>query len=146
MKSDGTVYLIHFDTAYKHAKHYLGWAKNLQARLDHHTAGTGANLMRVIKEAGITWRLARTWEGDKNRERQLKNNGGKSKMCPICKEERAVQQKTTTLGQLVADYKAGNISRDDLKAAVEGLEVIHAGAIVRQPEKHIEADRELEAG
>ena len=82
----GTIYLIHFDSPFKHAKHYLGWAKDLDARLEHHRNGTGANLMRVLKEHGIGWVVARLWhDADRNYERSLKNRGGASRLCPICK-------------------------------------------------------------
>lgn len=85
----GTVYLIHFDRPYKHAKHYTGWTDNLERRLAEHRAGTGARLMAVIKEAGIGWQLARTWEGTRARERQLKQRGA-SRHCPVCKEINAL--------------------------------------------------------
>jgi predicted GIY-YIG superfamily endonuclease len=88
-----TVYLLHFDRRYKHAGHYLGSAKDLQARLDHHANGTGANLLRVIKEAGIGWQLARTWEGGRDKERQLKKQIGASRFCPICKAEKRAREK-----------------------------------------------------
>ncbi|MBB5085041.1 putative GIY-YIG superfamily endonuclease [Nonomuraea endophytica] len=29
----GTVYLLHFAQPYRHARHYLGWTTDLQARL-----------------------------------------------------------------------------------------------------------------
>ncbi len=81
----GTVYLLHFERPYKHARHYTGWAANLQARLDHHAAGTGARLLAVVAQAGIGWQLARTWDNaTKARERQLKRKGGASRMCPLC--------------------------------------------------------------
>jgi hypothetical protein len=82
----GTIYLIHFDRAYQHATHYLGWTGvgKLEDRLAAHRAGRGARLMEVVKNAGIDWKLARTWQGDRNRERQLKRQGGKSRLCPIC--------------------------------------------------------------
>lgn len=80
----GIVYLIHFDTPYKHAKHYLGWTMDLNSRLVAHANGQGANLMRVVFEAGISWQLARVWSGTRYRERQLKNQGGASRRCPLC--------------------------------------------------------------
>ena len=55
----GLVYLIHFHTAYKHARHYLGHTIDLPARLQAHRDGRGARLMEVITLAGITWQLAR---------------------------------------------------------------------------------------
>jgi hypothetical protein len=81
-----TVYLIHFDVPYAHARHYTGWtASDLQGRLAEHAAGRGARLMAVITQAGIGWTLARTWEGSRARERQLKRQGGASRRCPICR-------------------------------------------------------------
>jgi hypothetical protein len=66
------------------ARHYSGSARDLQARLAEHEKGQGARLLQVIKAAGITWRLARTWPGGRDRERQLKNQGGASRRCPEC--------------------------------------------------------------
>ncbi|GLH97372.1 hypothetical protein [Phytohabitans aurantiacus] len=80
----GTIYLLHFDRPYRHARHYLGWARDLDARLAHHAAGTGARLLAVVAAAGITWTLARTWTGTKTRERALKRQGGASRRCPLC--------------------------------------------------------------
>lgn len=81
----GTVYLLHFDQPYKHARHYLGWAADLQARLDCHRAGHGARLLAVLAAEGIGWQLARTWpDADRNRERRLKNMGGGARHCPLC--------------------------------------------------------------
>jgi predicted GIY-YIG superfamily endonuclease len=79
-----TVYLIHFDRPYKHSRHYLGYAEDLDARIERHHAGNGARLMEVVTNAGITWRLARTWEGDRKFERWLKRKKGASWFCPLC--------------------------------------------------------------
>lgn len=35
--------------------------------------------------AGIGWTLARTWDGDRNLERRLKNRHNGPKLCPICR-------------------------------------------------------------
>lgn len=80
----GTVYLLHFDAPYKHARHYLGWTDDLPARLAAHQAGQGARLLAVVKAAGIGWQLARIWPGTRARERQLKRQGGASRCCPMC--------------------------------------------------------------
>jgi predicted GIY-YIG superfamily endonuclease len=69
----GTVYLLHFERPYRHARHYCGWTTNLPDRLAEHGAGRGARLLAVISEAGIGWQLARTWtEATRARERQIK--------------------------------------------------------------------------
>ena len=80
-----TVYLIHFDEPYCHARHYLGSTYNLEARLAEHRAGQGARLTQVIRDAGIDFKLARTWEGGRDLERRLKRWHKSPDLCPICK-------------------------------------------------------------
>jgi predicted GIY-YIG superfamily endonuclease len=81
----GTVYLLHFDRPYQHARHYLGWTTDLNTRLAEHGSGRGARLLQVVTEAGIGWQLARTWTGvTRRRERQLKRQGGSARRCPAC--------------------------------------------------------------
>jgi predicted GIY-YIG superfamily endonuclease len=80
----GTIYLIHFDTPYKHARHYLGYASNLAARLALHRASNGARLIEVINAAGITWQVSRTWSGNRALERKLKNQKNGPRLCPLC--------------------------------------------------------------
>ena len=78
------VYLLHFQENYKHARHYLGYADNLSARLAQHKAGNGARLMEVIHDAGISWVVARIWPGGRDLERKLKGYHSGVKLCPIC--------------------------------------------------------------
>ena len=93
----GTVYLLHFDQRYEHAGHYTGFAESSGAegsgllhRLGEHQAGRGARLVEVITQAGISFRLARIWPGvTRARERQLKQQGGASRRCPICLDQHA---------------------------------------------------------
>jgi predicted GIY-YIG superfamily endonuclease len=84
----GTIYLLHFDRAYRHARHYTGWTTDLDARLADHICGQGARLIEVIEQAGIGWTLARTWIGPRARERALKRQGGASRHCPLCIADR----------------------------------------------------------
>ncbi|MCI0389870.1 MAG: relaxase domain-containing protein [Acidobacteria bacterium] len=83
------IYLVHFDEPYRHAKHYMGSTLDLRSRLTDHAIGQGARLMEVIKEAGITWQLARVWQGDRRLERLLKNRKEAPKLCPVCSGEEA---------------------------------------------------------
>lgn len=80
----GTVYLLHFDRPYRHARHYTGWTEDLPARSADHRAGRGARLLEVLRDNGIGFELARTWDGTRRRERQLKQEGGASRRCPMC--------------------------------------------------------------
>ncbi|HEX2174216.1 MAG TPA: endonuclease, partial [Dehalococcoidia bacterium] len=57
------VYLLHFDRPFGHARHYLGFARNIDARLAAHAAGHGARLTQVVRAAGIGWTLALSWDG-----------------------------------------------------------------------------------
>jgi predicted GIY-YIG superfamily endonuclease len=80
----GTVYLLHLDPPLKHARHYTGWTSNLDERLEAHRTGRGARLMEVVKEAGGTFRLARTWDGPRDLERAIKNHHNAPRLCPVC--------------------------------------------------------------
>ena len=82
------VYLLHFSERFKHAGHYLGFAEDLEARLERHRAGRGARLVEVITEAGLDFQLVRTWNGDRVLERQLKRQKNGPRLCPICKGEK----------------------------------------------------------
>jgi len=83
----GTIYLIHFDIPYRHARHYMGFTTNLQQRIKRHKAGHGSRLMSVITQAGIGWTVVQTWSGDRHLERRIKRGGGLSRSCPICSEK-----------------------------------------------------------
>lgn len=81
----GVVYLIHLDRRLGHAGHYIGWSQDPAWRLVYHARGQGANFMRCVGEAGISWRVAQVFTGvDRYFERWLKDHGGASKYCPIC--------------------------------------------------------------
>jgi predicted GIY-YIG superfamily endonuclease len=79
------VYLLHFDEPYEHARHYLGWAASIRARVAQHRRGNGARLMAVITAAGIGFEVARTWPGaDRTLEAALKRRHNTPRLCPLC--------------------------------------------------------------
>lgn len=80
------VYLIHFSRAYKHARHYLGSAEDVNERLETHRKGQGARLTQVAADAGITFEIVRTWQGSRKEERKLKNRHNAPKLCPVCSQ------------------------------------------------------------
>jgi len=45
--------------------------------------------MVVVKDAGITWRRVRTWQGDRKLERQLKRRKEAPALCPVCAGDKA---------------------------------------------------------
>jgi hypothetical protein len=88
----GTTYLAHLDPAYKHARHYLGFAeggeKELQHRLRQHEQGQGSRLLAVVKAAGGAWHITRTWPGTTRAfERRLKDGAQVPRYCPDCTPE-----------------------------------------------------------
>jgi hypothetical protein len=92
----GTIYLLHFEKPYHHARHYLGWteANSLDDRLHHHRNGNkeGSKLMAAVSKAGIGFTIARLWAGTRHDERKLKNQKNASKqLCPICIKERRMR-------------------------------------------------------
>lgn len=89
VREAGMIYLVHFQRPYKHAKHYLGFTElTLTERFARHCSNAkkrrGSALMNAIFMAGIKFKVVRTWEGDRTRERQLKNSGH-SIRCPVCR-------------------------------------------------------------
>lgn len=84
------VYILHFLTPYKHARHYCGSTpdKRLAKRLKEHRSGQGARLMQVIREAGIEWVIGRTIPGGRERERQIKRTHRVSDYCLVCHPDR----------------------------------------------------------
>lgn len=91
-KNSGTVYLIHFNRAYKHARHYLGFTEHFDKRITDHLCGQGARLMAVVTEARIEWKVSRTWPGDRKVERRLKNRHNAPALCPICAGKKAMKR------------------------------------------------------
>ena len=94
--SEGHLYLLHFSEPLgdasrprMSASHYLGWADDLERRLQVHMRGRGPNITAAAVARGITLELAWTEPGDRNRERRLKNNGHYERRCRICKADRA---------------------------------------------------------
>lgn len=89
-----SVYVLHFDKPYKHAKHYTGIAKNVEKRIKLHRSGRGARLTQVLKENNIGFRynvIAEypTFSEAKSEEKRLKTRIKKpQRYCPICKENK----------------------------------------------------------
>ena len=92
----GTVYLLCFSEHYKHAKHYIGFTKDVNKRLSRHRKGQGARLIEVVYQAGIEANLARTWENvDRHFERKLKKQKNSKRLCPICEGKKALKKGLT---------------------------------------------------
>jgi hypothetical protein len=83
------IYLVHLLPAYRHARHYLGFAEqgHLPRRLREHATSdhVGARLLRVALAAGGDFTLTRLWVGTRRLERQLKQRKATPRLlCPVC--------------------------------------------------------------
>jgi hypothetical protein len=88
----GWCYLIHLDAPIgagrprvAQAQHYLGWAApgRAAARIRQDVGGYGCAVLAEARRLGIGWQLVRLWHGDRNKERQLKQNSA-TRYCPVC--------------------------------------------------------------
>jgi hypothetical protein len=91
-----SVYLLHIEPAYRHARHYVGWTEEhtVTHRVNQHLSGgcKATPLVIAALMAGSRVTLARAWEGaafDRAFERKLKERGGASRArrCPLCRQQ-----------------------------------------------------------
>jgi predicted GIY-YIG superfamily endonuclease len=81
----GTIYLVCFDEPFSHARHYIGWTADLEARIARHLKGDGSNLLRHVQAAGIGWQVTGTWQGTRRDERAIKDRNEAPQYCPRCR-------------------------------------------------------------
>ena len=82
----GVIYLLHFERSYHHARHYLGYTDDLDARVAAHRAGHGSPLVAAAVRDGIDFCVAATWPGDRREERRLhRYRNSPRRLCPICR-------------------------------------------------------------
>ena len=84
----GSVYVLHFEPAYHHARHYIGWARDVDARLAEHRDGSGSPLLRAALAAGVRVELALVMAGSRQLERRLKRWHKTGQFCPLCRAAR----------------------------------------------------------
>jgi hypothetical protein len=86
----GTVYVLHFEPGYKHARHYVGWTEDddVTARVEVHLQGRESPLIRAAVAAGVEVQLAATYPGTRYLERRLKRWHKTGQFCAICRQQR----------------------------------------------------------
>ncbi len=91
----GIVYLICGSRGPERRCHYIGFTTNLDERIEDHIRRTKADLLEVLTRAGVEWKIARTWNGDRNFEKWLiENKKGADWFCPVCSGEAAMKRAT----------------------------------------------------
>jgi hypothetical protein len=67
------------------ARHYLGWAADVDRRVAEHLAGRGSPLVRAAVRRGLPVELARVWPDEtRDFERGLKRRKEAARLCPLC--------------------------------------------------------------
>jgi predicted GIY-YIG superfamily endonuclease len=79
------VYLVHFKHPYRHARHYVGYTKDLTSRLEEHRSGSGSRLLAAVAGAGIPFEVVWIWRrSSRCFERRVHHYKNTPKLCPIC--------------------------------------------------------------
>lgn len=83
------LYIIHFNRQFKHARHYVGIAKDPNKRLRKHLSGHGAMLLKAVIAAGIKVRINiigefKGYSAAHLAESALKKRHNTKHYCPIC--------------------------------------------------------------
>lgn len=82
------VYILHYDKPLKHARHYVGATRDLEARMEKHRQGhSTARITAAFHDQGSTFVVARTWITEQafQLERWIKKHYHHvPRLCPIC--------------------------------------------------------------
>jgi hypothetical protein len=93
--TEPAVYLLHFETRYHHARHYVGFVADgdAQRRLQEHLSGQGSALVRAVASLRVSpSQLVLAVSGDRGLERRWHNRHGHgAALCPRCKARRPLQ-------------------------------------------------------
>jgi len=82
---EGFIYLLHWRHRTGRVEHYIGWTRDLEARMRAHASGSGGcPTTRGYRRAGMRGRLVRLWRGTMSDERTLQQTLTFPLDCPIC--------------------------------------------------------------
>ena len=82
---EGFVYLLHWSHRTGRVEHYVGWSRDLEARMKAHASGSGGcPTTRRYRRAGMRGRLVRLWRGTMSDERTRHQTLTFPLDCPIC--------------------------------------------------------------
>lgn len=112
--TEGVINLIHLDGGLRvrdgrHgpvlATHHLGWTPDLARRIEEHARGRGSAFMAEVARRGITWRVARCWQGTRRDERRIKRQRNAPEFCPCCERARRNHRALRQAAGLVETYR-----------------------------------------
>lgn len=70
---EGTIYIIQFLPAFKHAKYYTGFALDADKRFKLHCSGRGSYITQAALKQGIQLQIVAKLPGNRTLERLIKN-------------------------------------------------------------------------
>jgi hypothetical protein len=82
-----TVYVLHFDPPFKHARHYVGWTieENADRRISEHLDLRGSPLVAAAVRAGSAVSVVAVFPGaGKDYERYVKRRKCTTRFCHLC--------------------------------------------------------------
>jgi predicted GIY-YIG superfamily endonuclease len=113
------VYLIHAHKKLHHAQHYIGYSSNIAVRIAMHKQGHGSKLIKAFNDNGITWEVARIWQGEtRTFERMLHDSKRSPYLCPICNQQRIAHKLklVSILNQPVTTHDMLLLTQADIQA------------------------------
>jgi hypothetical protein len=91
MQNMPSIYVLHFEPAFGHARHYIGFTTDPEPdrRVREHLScsAKGNPLVKAAVKSGSSVTLAHVFSGsgiDRNFERSLKNRADTARWCPCC--------------------------------------------------------------
>lgn len=81
----GLIYVAHFEPAYRHARHYIGWTVDPDGRWGTHLSGHGSPLIRAAVAAGCAITFHVVAHGTRSDERRLHRERHAARHCPVCR-------------------------------------------------------------
>jgi hypothetical protein len=117
-------------------------AEEAQAALDKTPSPENAERAEATRDDHISY-LANVWATRHPVRARIESHLQEREDRKALENDR--QNEQITLGELVVEYRAGNVTKEQVKEAIEPLTVIWPGAMVQRPEKQVE-EPELEAG
>ncbi len=77
LSEPGFIYVLEFSKPLGNERHsaryYVGWARDVETRVNHHRKGSGAAITRAAAAAGIAMNIIYVMPGTRHDERRVKN-------------------------------------------------------------------------
>ena len=67
-KKHAFVYILHFEEALSHARHYTGWCISPEARFKDHATGNGSHLTKAFYNKGLGFEVGLLYRYSSNQE------------------------------------------------------------------------------